>query len=158
MRNLIFLFILLFFVLFKVAAYAETTIKAQVNKAKITTDEPLIYKIVISSDGKILPALELPKFENFSIASQGQSSSISFNMGKIITSLSYELILVPLKIGKITINPSQIKIGSQVYKSQSFEIEVSQGKNKLKIQPKSKSHSPNSVIPESEKQAEEVTL
>lgn len=158
MKNKIAIVILLTLVLFKVAAYAETTIKAEVSKTKITTDEALAYKIVISSDEKMLPALELPKFENFSISSQGQSSSIAFNAGKIITSLKYELILFPLKAGRIKINPSQMKIGAQVYKSQSFEIEVGQGKREPIIQPKNDSRPPSRSIPKSKDQAEEVTL
>lgn len=156
MRSKIFLFILLSVSLFMAPVYAETTIRAQVNKTRITTDEPLIYKVVVSSDEKMLPALELPKFEGFAQVSKSQSSSISLTAGKITTKLSYDFILASLKPGKITIGPSQIKIKDQFFKSESFDIEVTQGKNKPKIPPQNKLQSPQNIPFDSEES--KVTL
>jgi len=102
MRNRILLLILLFLVFFIVTVYAETTIKAEINKTKITA-------------------------------------------GKITTKLGYEFILIPLKPGKITIGAAEIKIKDQVYKSESFNIEVTPGKNKPKIPSQNKPQLPRNI-------------
>jgi len=123
--NLSIIFISLFFV---ANAFAETNIKAEVDKHKLSTGEELAYKIVITSEEKSLPAPQLPEFKSFNVLSSAQSSTMSFVKGGVKTILVYAIILTPLETGKLKIGPSQIKVKGKVYSSQGFEIEVSPGK------------------------------
>lgn len=129
MKRLIFFLVAFIFILTK-AAFAETSLKAEVDKASITTDETVTYKLVITSSEKQLPQPQLPKFEGFNAISSAQTSQVSVSGGNIKTSVVYALILLPKSAGKFKIEPAQIKIKKEVYSSDTFEIEVRQGKEK----------------------------
>lgn len=129
-----------------VTAFAETSVKAEVDKTKLSTDDALTYKIVVISDEKKVPAPELPKFGGFRVISNAQSSTTSFAKNGFKRILVYAYVLVPYSTGKLKIEPSKLKIGSRVYESKPFEIEVTQGKNKPVMPPKTKS-APQRNIP-----------
>ena len=120
---------------FLISAFAETSVKAEVDKTRITTDETITYKLIISSSEKNLPTPEVPKFADagFIIISQSQSSNISFQGGKINTVLAYAFVLSPTDIGKMKIEPSSIKIKDDTYSTDAFEIEIKPGKRKPSI-------------------------
>lgn len=120
---------------FSVCAFAETTIKAEIDKTSLTTDETLTYKITIDSTDKKVASPKIPEFKGLVVISQLQSSSISFQGGKAKTSLVYSFILVPVETGKLTIEPASVTVGREIYSTVSFEIEVTQGKAKPKTAP-----------------------
>lgn len=122
----------IFIFLFTATALAETSLKAEVDKASITTDEAITYKLTIDSTDKNIPQPQLPKFAGFQVISQAQSSNISWLKNGIKTILVYNFILAPVDIGKFKIEPSSLKIKNKTYASDGFEIEVTQGKRKPK--------------------------
>ena len=126
----------IFIFCFVSSTMAETTIKAEVNKLKISTDDTLIYKITVASSDKNLPQPTLPKFTGFSAVSQAQSSSMSFQKSNVSTTIAYEFLFVPNDIGKFKIEPATIKISNKLLSTDSFEIEVTQGKTKPEAKPK----------------------
>lgn len=132
----------IFVFLFTAIAFAETSIKAEVDKISITTDDTIVYKLIISSDEKNIPQPEFPKFEGFKVLSSAETSQIRFAKGIQKAGVIYVFILSPAEVGKITIEPSVIKIGNQTYSSDSFEIEVKPGR----AQPKSKSEEPRTTL------------
>ena len=134
MKKLVILTVFFIF-LFITSAFAETTIKAEMDKTSITTDETLIYKIIVTSSDKNLPAVQLPKFTGFNIISQAESSTVSFAQSDTKTILVYTLILIPADIGKFKIEPAVIKIKNKAYSTDTFEIEVAQGNRKPEIPP-----------------------
>lgn len=137
---------MLFLFIFVSAVFAETSIKAEVNKDKITTDEAATYKLTVtSSETKISPPV-LPKFEGFAIFSNVQSSSITLSEGKAKTQIVYASVLIPQKTGKLKIGPASIKINNQTYASNALEIEVTQGKNKPQPQIPSASEEPQTTL------------
>ena len=107
-------------------SFADTSIKAEVDKPILTTDETLIYKIVVTSTEKKLPQPQIPQLEGFKIISQASSSTASFLKSEIKSILVFAFILSPLEVGKFEIKPATIKIGDKVYSSQAFDIEVKQ--------------------------------
>jgi hypothetical protein len=111
-----------------VSAFAETTIKAEVDKKRISTDEAVTYKLIVSSTEKDIPQPQLPGFEGFATVSSAQSSTISFMQGGPKTILILACILAPLNTGKFTIQPSSITVQGKTYSSEAFDIEVVQGK------------------------------
>ncbi|MCX5705752.1 MAG: BatD family protein [Candidatus Omnitrophica bacterium] len=115
---------------FVVAANAETTIKAESEKSKISTDEGVAYKVIIASTENALPTPIFPKFTGFAVVSQARSSTVSFMAGGVKTILVYAFILAPMKTGKIKIDPVSIKVKNETLSSNPVEIEVIQGKRR----------------------------
>lgn len=109
------------------AAFAETSIKAEVDKASLTTDNILNYKLTVTSSEKQIPLPQLPDFKGFSIVTQAQSSSINFTKGRAKTVFSFIFILLPVEAGDITIGPASIKVDGNTYSTDAFKIKVSQG-------------------------------
>jgi hypothetical protein len=121
----------LFFVLtIHHSVIAEVTIKAEIDKTSVTTDEVVAYKILITSDSQTRPVLEIPKFEGFKVLSQAHSTTINFTKVGAKNLNVYAFILLPLRIGKLKIEPSKLKVGDTNLFSESFEIEVKEGKQK----------------------------
>lgn len=127
---------------------AETSIKAEVDKTSITTDEALTYKLIITSSDKGIPTPQLPKFEGFSVLSQAQSQTMSLVKSNIKTVLVYAFILAPINIGKFKIEPSSIKIKNEAYSTDAFEIEVKQGKTRPTVPQEEKLSLPEKTQPE----------
>ena len=120
---------MIFIFAFVTVSFAETTIKAEVDKTILTTDDTLTYKIIITSSKRNLLQPDIQKFKGFDVLSSVRSSNISFAKDKIKTFLVYTSILLPTETGKLQIPPASIKVKDKVYLSESFEIEVIQGKN-----------------------------
>lgn len=112
--------------------YAQTPIKAEVDKKSLSTGETLTYTVILNSSGQNLPRPEFPKFEGFAVIAQTQSSSLSFGQGKMNSSVAYAFVLAPEKTGKLEIAPARIKIKDATYATGAFEIEVKEGKVKPK--------------------------
>jgi len=146
----LYLFLILFVLAVRPLLSAQTVVKAEVDKQSITTDDTITYKLTVTSSEKNIPAPKIPKFDNFVVLSQAQSSQISLAKGDLKTFVVYAFVLAPASVGKFKIEPSTVKIAKQDYSSESFEIEVKQGKRQP--QPKeSKPVSPEGSIPESNK-------
>ena len=122
------LFILLFILISTADTRAETAIRAEVEKTSITTDETIAYKLMITSSEKKIPQPKLPEFNEFTVLSRAETSEISISKGKQETFVVYVFIIAPTKIGRLKIAPAQIQIEKNTFSSQSFEIEVTQGK------------------------------
>lgn len=112
------------------SAFAEVEIKAGVDKNKLTTDEVLTYKLIITSQVKNIPVPQVPKFEGFNIVSQAQSTTVSFIKSKIKNIIVYVFILAPKDYGKFKIEPAQIKFKGKSLQTEAFDIEVGLGKTK----------------------------
>ena len=137
--------------LFVTFAWAETSIKAEVDKTNITIDEALTYKLIISSSDKKLPPPQLPKFYGFSVLSQARSQTMSLIKSNVKTILVYAFILAPINIGKFKIESSSIKIKNEAYSTDAFEIEVSQGKTRPAVPQEEKPSLPEKTQPEEPK-------
>jgi hypothetical protein len=129
--------------LFIASAQAETSLKAEVDKTNITTDDELTYKLVISSSAKKIPQPKLPKFEGFVVLSKAQTSQISIVKGVQKAFVIYVFILAPAQTGTLKIEPSHIQVEEKDYSSDGFEIVVTQGE----AEPRPKSE-PEPSLPE----------
>lgn len=124
--------------LFKSFVFAEISLRCDVDKKSINTDDELVYKLIVSSSEKNIPAPKPPAFKAFSIVSQAQSSTVIFGKDNIKALLVYTYILAPLQPGKFKIEPSTITIKDKTYASQEIEIEVTQGRKRPRRQPEEK--------------------
>ncbi|MDD5729810.1 MAG: BatD family protein [Candidatus Omnitrophica bacterium] len=111
-------------------AFAETTIKAEIDKTSIVTGEALTYKLTVTSSEKRVPEPNVPKFENFVIVSQAQSSTLAFGKSDMQSILVYAYILAAPAAGKFRIEPATITIENKTYSTQDFWVDVKQGKSK----------------------------
>jgi hypothetical protein len=138
------------FIFFSAAnAFGEISIKAEVDKTSISTDETLTYKLAITSTENEAAQPQIPKFTGFNVISQAQSSTFSYLKTGPRTVLVFAFILAPNDIGKFKIEPSVIKLKSKTYSTDSFEIEVTQGKAKPQVPPEEKPSLPEEFQPES---------
>jgi hypothetical protein len=135
-----------------VTAIAQNSIKAEVDKRSISTDDTITYKLTITSTENKTEQPQLPSLEGFSVLSQAQSSTISFARSNIETLFVYVFVLAPKQAGKFKIEPSQIKFQGKTYSSDIFEIEVTQGKQKLEPEPEEKPSLPEGFQPQIEPQ------
>ncbi len=148
---------LIFTNVFIAGAFAQTTIKAEVDKTSITTDEVLTYKLIITSLEKSVPTPQLPKFTGFKEISSAQSSSVTFTKGNMKTKVVYAFVLVPNDTGKFKIEPCSIEIRNETFSTADFEIEVKQGKPKPKAGPQQGPPLPEETQPEETEQPQ-ITL
>lgn len=135
MRRIWVLIIIIIALLGVGAARAETVIKAELDKTSVTTDQDLTYKLVITSTERKVPVPEIPKFEDFVVLSNAQSSTVSLAKTSLKTILVYAFVLAPTKTGKFKIGPATLKMGDKVLSSDTLEVEVKQGKGKSRVKP-----------------------
>jgi len=132
MKKIISVFITGIFVfIFFAYASAEISLKAEVDKKQLNTDETVTYKLALTSSEKNIPQPQMPKFGGFRILSQAQSSTVTFNNSKLKSILIFAYILAPEAAGKYKIEPAQIKAKNVQYQSEAFEIEVTPGEKPL---------------------------
>ncbi len=138
-----------------IMAFAETTIKAEVDKLSITQDEDITYKLIITSSAKIISEPRLPDFAGFTVLSQAESSTVSLVKSGVKSVLVYAYVLAPVEPGKIKIKPSRVKADNKVISSQEFEIEVKPArpgkKNLLREKP-----APSPEVPSESRQPQVV--
>jgi hypothetical protein len=147
------IFIILFSLIGAQNSFAQTIIKAELDKTSITADDDTTYKLIITSSENKLPEPQIAAFEGFGVVSQAQSSTVSFVKGSAKTILVYAFILAPKDLGKFKIGPSTIKVKDKTYSSESFEIEVKAGKSPHKPKSKGKLSSPEEeILPEQQPQ------
>lgn len=160
MKKIAVIAILIFIFALTIAYSVEVPIKAAVDKTKITVDEVITYKIIIESFEKSTPVPQLPEVEGFYVLSRSQSSRTSFSGGGIKAILGYTFILAPTDTGKFTIGPASIKIKNKTYSTDSFQIEVTQGKSKPEKEHKSKPYKPKKRRPriDQEEKKPQITL
>lgn len=151
--------IAIFIILGASLLFAETNIKAEVDKTKIASNETITYKFIIASTEKKIPQPTLPKFDGFRVLSNLQSSQVSVSKGVMKAAIVYIRILAPQQPGKLKIGPGQIKIAGKTIASDSFDIEVRAGKAKhrsivpgpkIRIIPRTKPSIPKRNLPQSE--------
>jgi hypothetical protein len=142
----IILSIILSLVLSRGVAYAETSLKAQVDKKAATTDELISYKVSVISTGDLLSAPQFPDFNGFKVVSQGQSSSLSFAKGGMNSETAYIFTLAPIEPGEIEISPARLKTKEGELASDSFIIKVKQGDKPLRPAPPEKSPIPQELL------------
>jgi len=149
LKKALFLFFILSLV-FTSSVFAEISLRCEVDKKSISTDDELVYKLIVSSSEKNIPAPKPPAFADFSIVSEAQSSTVIFVQSNIKTLLVYTYILVPLRPGKFKIEPSTVTIKDKVYASQEIEVEVSEGNRRPGRQPEERSKPlPEDLSPDS---------
>ncbi|RKY31829.1 MAG: hypothetical protein DRP74_03960 [Candidatus Omnitrophota bacterium] len=127
MKNIVLLIALIF--IFSKTAFAEVSIKAEVDKTVLTTDDLLNYKLTVSSQERSMLTPKLAEFSGLSIVSHGHSSNISFTKTGIKTVVVYSFVLSCPKAGEYKIKPASIEVRGKNYFSEEFLVIVKEGQN-----------------------------
>ena len=107
------------------SCFAETTIKAELDKNSISQDETVTYKVTVVSTERQIPPPVFPDLTHkITVLSQVQSSSISFSGGGMKTMLVYVFVLLPLESGPLEIGPTVIAVNGRKIASEKFTLEV----------------------------------
>lgn len=149
---------IIFACLFINTAFAQTSIKAEIDKTILTTDEVLTYKLIITSLEKEIPLPQIPKFTGFKVVSSAQSSSVTFIKGSMKTIVVYAFVLLPEGSGKLKIEPTSIKINKEMFSTGAFEVEVRKGNAQPKAASKIKPAIPEEIPSQETDQAPQVSL
>ncbi|NOX37135.1 MAG: protein BatD [Calditrichaeota bacterium] len=103
----------------------EVKITATVDKNPVGLDEEFTYTVEISGETRNLPEVELPELEHFTVIA-GPSVSTSFQMinFKMSASRTYQLVLLPKKVGTFTIPPAEATYKGETIRSNAIELTV----------------------------------
>ena len=104
----------------------EIQFTASVDKTVLSLEQTLTLTFQITGGGaNISGTPEMPELDGFTVASgPNLSTSISIVNGQVSASRSYSYILIPTKVGKLTIGSAVLNYNSKVYKTTPIEVEV----------------------------------
>ncbi|MFH1407112.1 MAG: BatD family protein [Candidatus Omnitrophota bacterium] len=124
------------------SAYAADgfSIKSEVDKDRISTDEALKLTVSFTGAAGKTPEIKLPKLDEFYVLTSGSSFNFSTRGGKTESINSITVFLRPKHEGQITIGPASVNYEGKEYKTRPIKIAVKKGKLPLPQEPKPKTH------------------
>ena len=108
-------------------AGAQVSIRATVNKDRVSPGEQITLTISVSGSGADLPRPSLPPLNDFQVYSAGNTQSLSIVNGAARSSTEYIYLLSPKSAGRKTIGPVVLRYRGQEYRTAPIPIEVSAG-------------------------------
>ncbi|MFN3550235.1 MAG: BatD family protein, partial [Endomicrobiia bacterium] len=120
--------------------FADINISASVDKNIVSLDEQITLQVVVSGDVANIPQPQVPNLSDFQIYSSGRSQSISIINGQISSSVSFNYILSPRKIGEFEIPPIKVEYKGKIYQTEPIKIKVE--KSQISHQPQSQKQIP----------------
>lgn len=97
------------------------SISVQVSADKVQVGEPFL--VAYTLDGSV-EDFKLPDFKGFEAYESGKSTNVSIVNGKVSKSVTFNITIRPLTIGKFEIGPANAIIGGKKVTSAPFSIEV----------------------------------
>jgi len=99
---------------------------ASVDKKVLSLGQTLTLTFqIIVGGANISGSPEMPELDGFTVASgPNVSTSISIVNGQVSASRSYSYILIPTKVGKLTIGSAVLNYNGEVYKTTPIEVEI----------------------------------
>jgi len=104
----------------------DISISASVDRPQVSLDQQVTLRVVVSGNVSQIPQPQIPGLPDFNIYSSGQSQNISIVNGQISSSVTFNFVLAPKKIGKFTIPPISVQVGGKAFSSAPISIEVVQ--------------------------------
>jgi len=127
-------------------AQQDVQFYAHVDKTRISLNEEIELTLTVTGTQDVGEP-ELPDLDGFKVLSQGSSSRFSFVNGKMSVNKSYTYILMPLKLGKLTIGPAKIRLGGKILETNPIEIEVVQSASSSTSTPTPTPQNPSGMFP-----------
>lgn len=105
----------------------NVSFNASVDKTEVGLDDQITLTISVSGNVTSIPQPELPSLEGFTVYSAGRSENFTYSDGRISSSVTFNYILVPRKIGQFTIGQAEIALDGKTYKTNPINITVTAG-------------------------------
>jgi hypothetical protein len=130
----IYLYLIVFISLTRIAFSADILLNATVDKNQVGMGERFVYTIEVTGKSANLPKPTYPAFENFSLISgPNTSTNIQFVNGAMSASNTYSFYLMPQKEGTFSIPPATLEIDGETISSNTIQITVVKGN--VNVQP-----------------------
>ncbi len=104
--------------------FAQSPITAEVDRTTLSLDEKLMLTVTVAGDFISIPNPDLSGVTDFSVASSGTSTQISFVNGEMTSQGIYYFQLRPLKTGELVIPSISVNVDGQTYQTEPINIEV----------------------------------
>lgn len=109
-----------------VLAQSDIFFTASVNQQKITSDQIVSLRLLLSGAGTRTGQPQIPPLDDFIIVSTSQSTQLTIVNGKASSQVTYNYQLQPAKVGTLIIPSISIEVEDQVYQTEPINIEVTQ--------------------------------
>lgn len=98
-------------------------VSASVDRNELHLGEQMSLSVTVDGDQDAEEPI-LPAMPGFSVYGQGSSTQMKIMNGKVSASISYNYVLVPKQAGTFTIDPIQVPVQGQTYRTQPFSVRV----------------------------------
>jgi len=100
------------------------SISSTVDKTEVELGDPITLSVSITGERGSTPDPVLPDLSDFEVYSSGKNTSISIINGRFSSTLELSYVLVPKKMGVLTIGPIIVKERNKTVSSGPIQIEV----------------------------------
>jgi hypothetical protein len=100
------------------------SISGSVDKTEVELGDPITLSVSITGEGGSTPDPVLPDLSDFEVYSSGKNTSISIINGRFSSTLELSYVLVPRKMGALTIGPILVKEKNVTVSSDPIQIMV----------------------------------
>lgn len=112
------------------SAPADLVVSSQVDKTRLTMDEPLRFSVTIAGPIQSAPRVTIESLKAFQVLSTGQSQSVTVRGGQTQLAITLEYLLAPVTLGKQTLGPVTVEYEGQTYQTASIDVEVTAGEGR----------------------------
>ena len=102
----------------------EPQLTASLDKQTARVNEEIHLNVKISGVRGSVQAPHLPSLEGFEIFYSGRSSRFSFINGRSESLTEFNYVLVPRSAGRFVLQPIEVKVENQVYRTNQLEIQI----------------------------------
>ncbi|MBI1978040.1 MAG: protein BatD [Candidatus Omnitrophica bacterium] len=115
------------FFLTRVAFSDEPQLAATLDKQTTRVNEEIHLNVKISGVRGSLQAPHVPPLNGFEVFYSGRSSRFSFINGRSESLTEFNYVLIPRNPGRFLLQPIEVTIGDQVYRTNQLQIQVEDG-------------------------------
>ncbi len=140
-----YIFIILFALLLTTPAFG-LSISSSVDRNVVELGDPINLSVLVTGERGSTPDPVLPDLSDFEVYSSGKNTSISIVNGRFSSTLEMSYVLVPRKMGILTIGPIVVKERNEIISTDPIKIEVKQ-QGKIGQSPGSKRKTESVKVP-----------
>lgn len=105
----------------------EVSVTASVDHRKVSLNEQLTLTVAVTgANVSGISEPRLPSLEGFKVLGSARSTSISWINGQMTATQEYRYTLMPKEIGTFTIDPVEVRVGKQTFRTDKIVVQVVQ--------------------------------
>ena len=110
--------------LLSATAHAEPTARSLVQRTTLTLQDPVEWVVVLENAGASVPEPQFPQLDWARVQATGSSRNFSMVNGNFSSSVTYNFLLVPDRVGRHQLPAVSFEIGRTVVRSQPVSVDV----------------------------------